>query len=126
MHLARLARADGVSGRRAGRPCRRDRQSRSERHGQDAPRCRSKPPETVPTRPGVGTSRAAVPIPPSQRRAARTIQYVLLGILAFGVLAFGAVYPWAYSILAPWCVGIGVAAWSIARHAGVGRLGLGW
>ena len=38
---------------------------------------------------------------------------LLLATLAWGVLAFGAVYPWAYGPLAAACAGLGV--WAIVR-----------
>jgi O-antigen ligase len=56
--------------------------------------------------------------------------YLLLGgvvaAVAWGTLAFGAVYPWAYTPLAVGCAAIGIVALIGKRHAGppIGALGL--
>jgi O-antigen ligase len=65
-----------------------------------------------------------VAITSAQWRAARYIQHALLVALAFGILSFGAVYPWAYWILAPVSAVLAAAAWWTARQAGVGSIGL--
>jgi fatty acid desaturase len=54
--------------------------------------------------PGVGTGRAA----------ARVVELLLVAVVAWGVLAFGAVYPWAYWPLLGGAVLVGVIAFGVA------------
>ncbi|HSC28712.1 MAG TPA: O-antigen ligase family protein [Vicinamibacterales bacterium] len=69
-------------------------------------------------RPASASAAAAVPAAPSDRFAALA-QALPLCTIAWGALAFGAVYPWAYWPLAGASVVSGVAALSLANRARV-------
>jgi O-antigen ligase len=54
------------------------------------------------------------------------IQALLVLTLAWGALAFGAVYPWAYQPLVCGALVVGLAALLVHRHAGRRLEGAGW
>src|SRR6266511_562261 len=63
---------------------------------------------------------SSITMPDRHTHAPRAIHVTLLACgvaaIAWGALAFGAVYPWAYATLATICAAVGVAALAVRRH----------